>query len=56
MTSRPLCRALLSAILAICCGACGYEQGLVVLGHLDTGIERLAAASGNIPITIAVDP
>jgi hypothetical protein len=42
--------------LAIFYRPAGYAQGLVVLGHLETGIERLAAVGGDIPITIAVAP
>jgi hypothetical protein len=40
--------------LAIFYRASGYAQGLIVFGQLETGIDHLAAATGDVPVTIAV--
>ena len=33
-----------------------YAQGLIVFGHLETGIDHLGTATGDVPVTIAVAP
>jgi hypothetical protein len=42
--------------LAIFYRPSGYAQGLIVFGHLETGLDHLAAATGDVPVTIAVAP
>jgi hypothetical protein len=42
--------------LAIFYRCFGYARGLIVFGHLDSGVEQLAAADGDLPVTIAVVP
>jgi hypothetical protein len=40
--------------LAIFYRPSGYAQGLIVFGRLETGIDHLAAATGDVTVTIAV--
>jgi hypothetical protein len=40
--------------LAIFYRPSGYAQGLIVFGRLETGMDHLAAATGDVPVTIAV--
>lgn len=40
--------------LAIFYRPSGYAQGLIVFGRLQTGTDHLAAATGDVPVTIAV--